>query len=381
MTAIAGFCLLGNVLGLFIFTGVALCVFGYIGLTLWLISKAGKGAKHPKRAEVGNAFIILSWVAVLVSGICVGMFHWVQYRHAAFVVLGIYALACVIWIVGRAVTALVALVVVLFGAAMASAVVGLGPPVGAEDMEKSENWTHVSATVVDSQGRPISGATVYLDLLWFWQSEPPLDASRDYWATQKTYASGIAEMSIPKDARFKRLVIRVRCEPFNGGYNPPATMGGYVGYKDVRIDTSLPVPRAHYAYKVVMEEREHPNSAFLELELNEVGTPGAARHIKLALTAEPDLPWYEGHRTFNDYGILKSGGLREFYSFSGSQEIAIDLGTTLAARPLTLHLVERDFSRNEECWAEVGTIAVDATALGGHRRCRVTVPPRGAVRE
>ena len=68
LTAIGGFALVFNLIGLYAFTGVALCVFGYIALTLILSSSASKSTRNPGAAEGGNVVMILSWVVALVGG-------------------------------------------------------------------------------------------------------------------------------------------------------------------------------------------------------------------------------------------------------------------------------------------------------------------------
>lgn len=46
LTAIAGLALLINLAGLYAFTGVAVCVLGYIALTLFLSSRAWNSVRH-----------------------------------------------------------------------------------------------------------------------------------------------------------------------------------------------------------------------------------------------------------------------------------------------------------------------------------------------
>src|SRR5258707_957089 len=67
LVAVAGTALIFNVVGLYAFTGVALCVFGYIALTLVLSSRAGQMAKNSGSAEAGNVVMILSWVVALIG--------------------------------------------------------------------------------------------------------------------------------------------------------------------------------------------------------------------------------------------------------------------------------------------------------------------------
>ena len=199
---VAGIALLVNIVGLFTFTGVALCVFGYIGVMLFMIARAGRSAA-PGRGEFGGIVMVLSWTAALAGGALVGGFHWVEFRHAAYVVLGLYALAVFIWIAGRAITVFWSLLFPLAGVAMLLAVTCLHAPPGADDLEKQENWTPVDVTVVDRAGRPVNDASVYLDLCQFWQGDPDLTGERDWWSNAQTARDGIAHMHLMKDPRFQ----------------------------------------------------------------------------------------------------------------------------------------------------------------------------------
>src|SRR5262245_5759402 len=106
ITAVAGIALILNVVGLFTFTGVALCVFGYVALTLWMMTRAGRDTETSRAGEVGTALLILSWIVALVGGAAVGAFHWISYPHAAYAVLGVYAAATLVWLFGRALNSL-----------------------------------------------------------------------------------------------------------------------------------------------------------------------------------------------------------------------------------------------------------------------------------
>lgn len=365
ITAVAGIALLINVVGLYAFPGVALCVFGYIALVLVLSSRAERSAKNMGSANAGNVAMILSCFAAIVGGALVGAFHWVQYTHAAYVVLGLYALATCIWLAGRAYSALWSWLFPSVGAAMLAAVMMLGSPPGADDMDKSESWTPVNVTAVDEDGQPIDSATVYLDLEQFWQGDPALDGDREWWTKSTTNADGVAQMALHEDPRFKRLVVRVRREPFAGGYNEPQTIGSYTGYEDERLQTWLPAPKVPYSFQVVMKRRPHPDSALLAIELQTPDSSGEinTRGIKVALTTEPELPWYEGTRTFNDYLVTKTGRLHDLY-IRGSQRLVIRLDHELAARHLTLHILERDWSQNSEAYLVRNRLSIDPIPLG-----------------
>jgi hypothetical protein len=377
LTWVAGICLLINVVGLFAFTAVALCVFGYIGLTLFLATRAQRGAPRSRSSDAGNVVLFLSWIAALAGGAAVGAAHWVQFSHAAFVVLALYVLAVVIWILGRAFNMLRALMLFLLGAAALAAVTTLHAPPGSDDMEKAENWTSVIVNVVDSSGNPIRDATVILDLLWPWQTEPDFDADRDWWQKAQTGSDGVARIQIEKDPRFKKLLIRVRREPFKGGYNEPTTAAGYIGYNDARLQTTLPVEKETYTFTISMTERAHPDTAYLEIELDSPvsAIPYFRRYFKLALTTDRELPWYADHHNFNDYAIRKSGGLREIEA-NGMQRLAMKLGNELVGRPFILHVVERDFGRNDEAYVELPTVNVDPIQFGQVQGVKVVVGPK-----
>lgn len=375
LVAVAGFALLFNLVGLYAFTGVALCVFGYIGLTLWLSSSAGRGVRNSRSSEAGTAVLIMSWVVALVGGALVGGFHWVQYAHAAYATLVVYALAVVIWMFGRAFSAWWSWLFSLAGVAMLAAVMQLGSPPGADDMEKKESWTPVNVTAVDEAGQPIDGATVYLDLVQFWAGDPELEGDREWWSKASTESDGTARMFLAEDPRFKRLVIRVQHEPFARRYHEPRTIGAYVGHEDVRLQTVLPAHKVPYSFEVVMKRRAHPDSALLAIELK---TPAesdgaAARSIKLALTTDPELPWNDGESTFNEDAVASNGRVHDVY-FSGSQSLVTNLGRELAGRPLTLHVLERDSTRYG-AYLELEKIHIDPISLGDDRTLPTVMLP------
>lgn len=366
LTAVAGLALLVNVVGLYAFTGVALCVFGYIALTLVLVSRAERTVQASGSAAAGSGVLFLSWVAALVGGVLVGAFHWVQYVHAAYAVLGLYAAAVLIWLVGRAFTALWSWLFPMVGVAMLVAVVQMGAPPGADDMEKKESWTPVLVTAVDEAGQPIDGATVHLDLVQFWQGDPAQDGQRAWWSTDKTGGDGTAVMALHEDPRFKRLVIRVRREPVTDGFNEPATIGHCVGYTDARVQAVLPAPKVPYTFRVVMARRPHPDMAVLAVELDAPGSREevVGRDIRVALLAE--LPSYEGGRSDDDGGVNKSGQVRDAY-LRGSQRLVFKIGRDLAARPLALRVLERDWKQHAEVYRELKRLPINAMALGEER--------------
>jgi hypothetical protein len=376
LTVVAGLALLVNVAGLYAFPGVALCVFGYVALTLVLAARAERSVKNPRSAAAGNAVMILSWVVALVGGALVGAFHWVQYAHAAYAVLGLYASAALIWLAGRAFSALWCWLFPAAGAALLAAVVHLGAPPGADDMGKKDSWTPLLVTAVDEAGRPIDGATVYLDLVKFWQGDPALDGERAWWSKDRTGGDGTAVMALHEDPRFKRLVIRVRREPVADGFNGPATIGHCVGYADARVQAVLPAPKVPYAFRVVMARRPHPDVAVLAVELESPGSRDdvVGRGIRVALTAAP--PSYEGGRT-SDRGDVDDGGrVRDVY-LRGSQRLVFKIGRDLAARPLALRVLERDGTRYDDAYLELKRVRIDALALGDERTLpTLTLPGR-----
>lgn len=379
LTAVAGLALLINVVGLYAFTGVALCVFGYVVLTLVLTSRAERTVKNPHSAASGSAVLFLSWVAALVGGALVGAFHWVQYAHAAYAVLGLYTVAVLIWLVGRAFNALWSWLFLMAGAGMLAAVVQVGAPPGADDMQKKESWTPVLVTAVDEAGRPIEGATVYLDLVQFWEGDPELDGRREWWSKDRTGSDGTAVMALHEDPRFKRLVIRVRREPVAGGFNEPATIGHCVGYADVRVQAVLPAPKVPYQFRVVMARRAHPDMAVLAVELDAPGSREevVGRGIRVALT--PELPSYKGGHLLVGDGVNESGQVRDVY-LRGSQQLVFKIGRDLAARPLALRFLERDATRYDDVYRELKRVRIDAMALGDERTLpTLTLPGRATA--
>ena len=114
------------------------------------------------------------------------------------------------------------------------------------------------------------GETVYLDLVYFWQSDPELEGDdREWWSEDTTEKDGTAQMALQEDPRFKRLVIRVRRDPLTNAYNEPTTIGDWVGYEDARLEANALTLKTPYAFHVVLSRREHPDVAFLAIELME----------------------------------------------------------------------------------------------------------------
>jgi hypothetical protein len=377
LTMIGGAAFIGNVIGLFAFTWVALLVFGYIALLIVLSVQASRAAKNASAAESGSVVLMLSCLAALVGGVLVGAFHWVQYQHAAYVVLGLYAVAVVVWLAGRAFTAGWSCLFPALGLAMLLAARLLGSPPGADDMEQAENWTPVTVTVVDEEGNPIEGATVYLDLVWFWQGDPELEGDdREWWSEGTTAGDGTARMALHEDPRFKQLVIRVRRDPLSNGYNEPKTIGDWVGYDDVRLAANALTPKKPHSIHVVMSRREHPDAGFLAIELTE---PQAAegvvsRSIRLALSteAEPPAEEYPGQLDQITAGNLC---VRHCY-LSGTEPLVFRLGRELAGQPLTLHVMERDYSDSSETYRQLQSVSIEPTHLGEEHTLGTLALPR-----
>jgi hypothetical protein len=368
VTAIAGFALLVNLVGLFTFTGVALTVFAYIVVTALMLTWARRRVEESTTLEIGTVLMVLSWMAALVGGAIVGGLHWVQFAHAAYAVLGLYAGSAVVWLFGRALSALWSLVFPAVGVALLTAVMQLGAPPGADDMEEQENWTPVNVAVVDEAGEPIAGAKVYLDLLQFWQGEPELDGDREWWTKDETADDGEAKMHLQEDPRFKRLVVRVRHEPETAGFNEPTTVAAAIGHDDARLTAVLPEAKIPYSFRIVMHERPHPDAAFLAIELATadwtVETP--SRSLKLALTAEPDLRWDAEHRTFDEDAVNETGRLRYVY-LSQTERVVFRLARNLAGRPLTLHVLEHEPTPYREAYRELATVGIAPISPGGRR--------------
>jgi hypothetical protein len=302
----------------------------------------------------------------------------VQYAHAAYAVLGAYALAIVVWLARRAFNALWSGLISAAGVAMLAAVMLLGSPVGADDMEQEENWTPVTVTVVDEAGQPIEGAKVYLDLIYFWQSDPDLEEDRAWWSDDTTHQDGVARIAIRADVRFKRLLIRVRREPLTGGYNEPTTIGDCVGYEDARLETNALRPKAENQYQVAMSLRSHPESALLALELAEPPAAEAivSRSVRLVLSAEDEPPASEYTSTFDEGAVAGNAVVRDLY-VSGTERLVLQLGPDLAGRPLRLQVLERDWSVNEEAYLEQGRRHIDAVPLGNESTPpTITLPGR-----
>jgi hypothetical protein len=368
VTAIAGFALLVNLVGLFTFTGVALTVFAYVIVTALMLAWARRQVEESTALEIGTVLMVLSWITALVGGAIVGGLHWVQYAHAAYAVLGLYAGSAVVWLFGRALSAAWSFLFPAVGVALLTAVMQLGSPPGADDMEEQENWTPVNVAVVDDAGEPIAGAKVYLDLVQFWQGEPELDGDREWWTKDETGADGEVKMQLQDDPRFKRLLIRVRHEPETAGFNEPTTIAAAVGHDDARLTVVLPEAKVPYSFRIVMHERPHLDAAFLAIELatadGTVETP--SRSLKLALTAEPELRWDEDRRTFDEDAVNETGRMRYVY-LSQTERIVFRLGRNLAGRPLTLHVLEAEPTQYREAYRELATVGIAPISPGARR--------------
>jgi hypothetical protein len=368
-----------NVVGLFTFTGVALCVFGYVALTLWMTIRSGRDAETSNAAEIGAALMALSWIVALVGGAAVGAFHWVAWSHAAYAVLGLYASAVLVWLFGRALNGLWSFALPAVGVALHIAVMQLGSPPGADDMEQAENWTPIAVAVLDESGDPVEGATVTFDLVQFWHGDPELEGDREWWTKSETDAQGIAKTSLREDPRFKRLVIRVRHEA-SSGYPEPKTIAACVGHEPARHAASLPAPKVPYVFEVKLKPRPHPDTAFLAVELDAPDAqPGdISRSLTLILTTEGDLRRNDEHRTTDEIAEVDEGIVQNIY-LSQREKVVFKLNRDLAGRPLKLHVLERN-PGHDGSYTELAAANTGFIAAGTSRKLhRIMVPPAGNV--
>jgi len=127
-----------------------------------------------------------------------------------------------------------------------------------------------------------------------------------------------------------------------------------------------------------MTRRHNRDTALLALELETPTTSADAMgySVKLAVTTTPELPWYEARRTFNEYAVANDGCLRDLY-LSKSQPVVFELDRKLADRPLTLHVLQRDYSQSDEAWLELASVAIDPISLGGERTLPKLILPQG----
>jgi hypothetical protein len=196
---------------------------------------------------------------------------------------------------------------------------------------------------------------------------------REWWTKGTTRDNGTARMALHEDPRFKRLLIRVRREPFSGGWNPPTTIGGYVGYHDARMQVILPDPKIPYSFHLVLSQRPHPDSALVAVELRRVVAPEAivSRGVKLVLTTDDDLSHYSNEHTLDEYTVHRAGGmLRDVYLNDAHQSVFM-LDRELAGRPLTFWVAEHCWINNEESIRVLKRINLGAIPLGND----VTLPP------
>lgn len=383
LTMIGGIALIGNFIGLFAFTWIALLAFAYAALMLVLSLRATRSAKNAAAADSGSVILMLSCLAALVGGLLVGAFHWVQYHHAAYAVLGLYAVAVVVWLAGRAFTAGWSCLFPALGLAMLLAVLQLGSPPGADDMEQAENWTPVTVTVVDDEGTPVEGATVYLDLVYFWQTAPELGGDREWWSHGTTHGDGTARMALQEDPRFQRLMIRVRREPLMSGFRQPTTIGDSVGYDDAQLDTYLSTPKRPYSFQIVMSRRAHPDAAFLAVELTEPqpAEGAATRNIRLALTTQPQPP-ADVHDELWEPSSAGDEAVEHCY-LMGSEPLVFKLDRGLVGRPLTLHVLEQvhsgGYANSRETYQHLRSLTIDAIPLGGEKTVKALALPGRAA--
>jgi hypothetical protein len=331
VAAIGGIILLVNVVGLFAFTGLALAIFAYIGITLLLIGRAGLYDSKSAAAGAGSAAMIFSWLAALGAGVLVGALHWVSFLHVAYVTLGLYALAVAIWLLGRALSFAYACLFTSLGAALLAAVICLPAPPGSEDPDDKQNRTRLLARFVDETGAPVEEVEAWFDLKWFWCDDPRPREKADATSLRPDNSYGLPAGSTPwefsDDPRFKLVVIRARRRPHYDGRD--------AGYADIRRE--LPIPRRGEQYPVVIElkEQPHPNVAFLDV--TDAGSDEKDRFIELRLSQEPEMAHKDSSASYSaDNVSAKACAQASVSRYSGFRGV-LRVGPELADRPLFLH--------------------------------------------
>jgi hypothetical protein len=356
--AIGGIVLLINVVGLFAFTGLAVTIFAYIAVTVLLMCRAGLQGPKSSAGGAGVAVLILSWMAALATGVCVGAFHWVKFPYAAYVTLGLYGLAVAIWLGGRVFGFLHALLFSSFGAALLAAVVCLPAPPGSEDPNDKENRTRVVARFVDEAGLPVEDVEVWFDLKWCWQDDPKLREKPDATSLMIDNCCGLPQGSAPweaaDDPRYKLLVIRARRGPHRGGED--------AGYEDVRHEMLLPRRGQEYKVQLALQERPHPDVAFLDVTAEP--RAGETPFIELLAGREPELP----RTSYSlDFDALNSGWAGAHASSRSAFRGVLRIERELAGRPLFLHM-----DATHDGWKLAQPI--EPMRLGERRR--ITLPVR-----
>jgi hypothetical protein len=261
-TQLGGLALLGNLVGLFAWTSIALIVFGYCAALLILESMHGTrpqvnpSVRPSGFVTAGVGLLMCSVLWALVAGVLVGGFEAVTFKTAALVAIGLFSLRTAFYWFGRCLTVFGLIVGVLFSAGLVYAVCECqAPPGSPEEKEKERKGCRVVVTVTDEQHTPIQFA--YVDCQWRNEGElaPPVGikgkpVGDDFSIT--TNERGAAEHSMI-------------------GFNPE----GKVGY----LDISVYVPTREW----YSQDPAPPQYLPARQEMHNI-LPGERREVSVALT-------------------------------------------------------------------------------------------------
>lgn len=171
-TQIGGLALLGNLIGLFAWTWIALIVLAFCAATLCIETLqstrprvAPFGQDGAPLLSAGFVLLMAGVLWALVAGVLVGALGVVSFKLAAAIAISLFALRTAAYSAGRYLTAFGIIAALLFSAGTAYAVYACDAPPGSpEQNEKERKGCKIVVTVVDEEERPIEFATV--DCQW-----------------------------------------------------------------------------------------------------------------------------------------------------------------------------------------------------------------------
>jgi len=176
-TQIGGLALLGNLVGLFAWTPIALSAIGFCAALLVLESRQATGPRVIPLSAAGSPSLTAGFISLmiailwaLVAGVLVGGLGLMPFKLAAAIAIALFVLRTLFYLSGRYLTSFGAMIAVLFSAGLAYATYEChAPPGSPETAEKEHKGCKIVVTVTDEQNQPIQFATV--DCHWRGENE------------------------------------------------------------------------------------------------------------------------------------------------------------------------------------------------------------------
>lgn len=176
-TQIGGLALLGNLIGLFAWTPIALAALGYCAALLILETMPATSPRVPPLSDAGSSSLTAGFLSLLgavawalVAGVLVGGLGLMPFKLAAAIAIALFVLRTLFYLSGRYLTSFGAIIAVLFSAGLAYATYECHAPPGSPEVaEKEHKGCKIVVTVTDEQNQPIQFATV--DCHWRGENE------------------------------------------------------------------------------------------------------------------------------------------------------------------------------------------------------------------